>query len=159
MRWLILIVLFVARTTMGFQFQSVASAAPFLVDDLHLSYAEVGSLIGLYLLPGIFLALPSAFLQVRFGDKAICLLGLLLMAIGGAVLGFSGDYTTALVGRICSGVGAVLLNLVVLKMVTDWFAGREIAFAMAAIAASWGSDTPLVSCCKDLLHQVLAGIR
>jgi predicted MFS family arabinose efflux permease len=138
MRWLILIVLFVARTTMGFQFQSVASAAPFLVDDLHLSYADVGSLIGLYLLPGIFLALPSAFLQVRFGDKAICLLGLLLMAIGGAVLGFSGDYTTALVGRICSGVGAVLLNLVVLKMVTDWFAGREIAFAMAAIAASWG---------------------
>ena len=38
-RWLALAVIFVARLSFGFQFQSVASVAPLLVDDLRLSYA------------------------------------------------------------------------------------------------------------------------
>jgi hypothetical protein len=49
-----------ARTTVGFQFQSVGAVGPFLVTDLGLSYAELGSLMGLYLLPGVVLALPAA---------------------------------------------------------------------------------------------------
>jgi len=138
MRWYILATLFAARTTMGFQFQSVASAAPFLTEDLHLSYGEAGTLIGLYLLPGLFLAIPSGLLQQRFGDKAICCVGLFLMAAGGALIGLSDNLALALFGRFWSGVGAVLLNLVVTKKAMDWFAGREISFAMSAIAASWG---------------------
>ena len=138
MRWYILATLFGARTTMGFQFQSVASAAPFLTEGLHLSYGEAGTLIGLYLLPGLFLAIPSGLLQLRFGDKAICCVGLFLMAAGGALIGLSDNLALALFGRFWSGVGAVLLNLVVTKMAMDWFAGREISFAMSAIAASWG---------------------
>jgi len=35
-RWLILAVLFVARTAMGFQYQTVASTAPLLLRELHM---------------------------------------------------------------------------------------------------------------------------
>ena len=55
-RWLILTVLTFARTVMGFQFQSVAAVSPFLLDQFQLSYAALGSLIGLYLLPGVAVA-------------------------------------------------------------------------------------------------------
>ena len=41
-RWIILSVLFLVRTSMGFQFQSVASVSPSLVDQLSISYTEVG---------------------------------------------------------------------------------------------------------------------
>jgi hypothetical protein len=37
---------------MGFQFHSVASLSPFLVDELGLTHAQVGWLTGLYRLPG-----------------------------------------------------------------------------------------------------------
>ena len=40
-------------------------------------------------------------------------------------------------GRVISGVGAVLFNVVLTKMVADWFAGREIVTAMALTAATW----------------------
>src|SRR5205814_1857931 len=50
--WIILAVLFVARAALGYQFQSIASVAPFLVRSLHVNYAEMGSLIGIYMLPG-----------------------------------------------------------------------------------------------------------
>jgi len=48
-RWHILGVLFLARTAMGFQFQSVASTATLLIAELHLGYAAIGTLIGLYM--------------------------------------------------------------------------------------------------------------
>jgi hypothetical protein len=48
-RWLALAVLTAAHTSMGFQFQALASAAPPLVGDLGLGCAEVGSLIGRHL--------------------------------------------------------------------------------------------------------------
>jgi hypothetical protein len=44
---------------MGFQFQSVASTSAQLIDTFGLSYAEIGTLIGFFLLPGVFIAIPS----------------------------------------------------------------------------------------------------
>ena len=52
-RWLILAALFLARSTLGYQYQSVASVSPLLVDDLGINFAEVGALIGFYSLLGI----------------------------------------------------------------------------------------------------------
>lgn len=136
-RWAILTALFVARISMGFQFQSIASVTPFLIDDLGLSYVEIGTLIGVFMLPGVFLALPGGYLGKRFGDKRICWFGLGLMAVGGVVLGVSDSYTLAIVGRLISGVGAVIFNVVITKMVADWFAGKEIITAMGVILGSW----------------------
>ena len=41
------------------------------------------------------------------------------------------------VGRLISGMGAVLLNVLVTKMTTDWFVGREIGTALALLVSSW----------------------
>jgi predicted MFS family arabinose efflux permease len=133
-RWLALLVLTIARVTMGFQFQSLGSIAPLLVRDLGVSYADIGFLIGLYMLPGIVLALPGGALGQRFGDKRMVLLGLLLMAAGGALPGIVPSYAGLVAGRALAGIGAVLLNVMMSKMVTDWFAGREIVLAMAVFA-------------------------
>lgn len=136
-RWTILGALFLARTAMGFQFQSIASTAPFLIRDLQAGYAEIGTLIGLYMLPGVLIALPGGLFAGRFNDKSVCAAGLALMMLGGVLIGISHGYALAFAGRLLSGVGAVLFSLVLTKMVTDWFAGREIVFAMGVLLASW----------------------
>ena len=68
-RWLILAVLTIARTDMGFQFQSVAAASQHLIGRFDLSFAALGILIGLYLFPGVAVAIPGGLLAQRFGDK------------------------------------------------------------------------------------------
>jgi MFS family permease len=136
-RWLALAVLTAARTSMGFQFQSLASVAPPLVRDLGLGYAEVGFLVGLYFLPGVALALPGGLLGRRFGDKRVVAVGLALMAMGGALAGLAEGYAALAAARLLSGFGAVLLNVLMAKMVTDWFAGREIVLAMAVFVNSF----------------------
>jgi MFS family permease len=52
-------------------------------------------------------------------------------------MGASDGLALALVGRLLSGAGAVLFGLALTKMVTDWFAGREIVVAMGVFLASW----------------------
>ena len=136
-RWFILALLFLARTAMGLQFQSVGSVTPFLVDSIGIQYAAAGTLIGLYLLPGVFIALPSGMLGERFGAKRIVVVGLAMMAAGGLVMGAGQSFATLACGRLLSGTGAVLMNVLLTKMVADWFAGREIATAMAILVTSW----------------------
>ena len=55
-RWAMLALLFVARIGLSFEFQTMGSVADPLIAELHLNFAEIGTLIGLFMLPGLFLA-------------------------------------------------------------------------------------------------------
>lgn len=146
-RWLALAVIFVTRLSFGFQFQSIASVGPLLLDDLRLSYAQLGWLIGLFSLPGVVLAFPGGLLGRRFGERPIAIVGLTLMALGALITAWSSTFAPACAGRTLSGAGFVLANTVLAKMVADWFTGRELATAMAVMLTAWpvGIGVALVS--------------
>jgi MFS family permease len=136
-RWRILAVLFTVRLTMAFQFQSVAAVAPLLGTKFDASLADIGFLIGLYFTPGVALSLPGGAIGKRLGDKATVAGALLLMLIGQLAMVASDSWGWQIAGRLIAGGGGVLLNVLMSKMVTDWFAGREIATAMAIFINSW----------------------
>jgi len=136
-RWFIIAIIFLARTTMAMQFQSIAPVAPLVVADLGITYAQLGLLIGLYLLPGTVLALPGGLLGQRFGNRRVALWGLALMVIGGFVTASSHSLWPVRGGRLLSGAGGVLLNLILAKMTAEWFAGKEISTAMSIMLISW----------------------
>lgn len=136
-RWAMLLVIFFTRATMGFQFQSIAALAPFLVVALDLSYAQVGLLMGLFLLPGLVIALPGGLLGQRFGSLRVTLAGLGLMVVGGMIVSYGGGMGSAATGRAVAGIGGVLINIMLARMVADWFRGREIQTAMGVMLAAW----------------------
>jgi cyanate permease len=153
-RWLMLLVLFVARTAMAYQFQTIASGAPLFVGALGVDYAVIGTLIGLYMLPGVFLAFAGGLLGQRFGAERLVLVGLALMA-GGGVLTAVDSIEMMFVGRVISGSGAVLMNVLMTKMLADWFAGREIVTAMAVLVASWPLGLALALVSQPIILQSL----
>ena len=142
-RWFVLAVLFVVRLTMAFQFQSVAAVAPLLGQAFGVGLADVGLLIGLYLAPGMALALPGGAIGDRFGDKRTVLAALLLMLIGGLAMAQSTSWSVQIAGRLIGGAGGVMLNVQMTKIVADWFAGKEIATAMAIFVNSWPAGIAL----------------
>jgi MFS family permease len=142
-RWVILAVLFVVRLTIAFQFQSVAAVAPLLGHDFGVGLADIGILIGLYFTPGVALALPGGAIGQRFGDKTTVLGALTLMLIGGLAMALSASWSGQIAGRLVAGAGGVLLNVQMTKMVADWFAGKEIATAMAIFVNSWPAGIAL----------------
>jgi predicted MFS family arabinose efflux permease len=152
-RWLALLVLTAARASLGFQFQSLASVSPLLVEKLGVSYADAGFLIGLYMLPGVVLAFPGAGLGRRFGDKRVVLIGLALMTVGSLMEALAPSYGLLLVGRLISGIGGVLLNVLMSKMITDWFAGHEIVLAMAVFVNSFPIGIGVALLCLGSLAE------
>ena len=136
-RWIVLALVFVTRTSMGFQFQSVASVAPLMIADLGLTYTQLGTLIGLYMLPGAFVALPGGVIGHRFGERRVVVVALLLMVAGGVLTAAAGSFGSAAGGRLLSGVGAVVMNILLATMVSAWFAGKELSTAMALMLTSW----------------------
>lgn len=135
--WAVLAVLFTVRVAMGFQFQSVAALSPLFVDIYGVDLTSMGFLIALYLSPGLVIALPGGAIGARFGDKRVVSLGLMLMVVGGALMAGVADWQAQLAGRLLSGTGGILLNVMMTKLVADYFAGREIATAMGIFINSW----------------------
>jgi MFS family permease len=128
---------------MAFQFQSVAAVAPLLGQTFGVGLADIGMLIGLYFAPGIALALPGGAIGNKLGDKWTVLAALLLMLFGGLAMALSPSWSVQIAGRLVSGAGGVMLNVQMTKIVADWFAGKEIATAMAIFVNSWPTGIAL----------------
>jgi predicted MFS family arabinose efflux permease len=136
-RWTILALLFAARVGLGFQFQTVGSVADPLVRDLHVSFAEIGTLIGLFNAPGLVLAIPAGLAGRYASDRVLVSAGLAVMVAAGALAVLADGFALLALARLLAGVGFVVSTLYFTKMVVDWFAGRELATAMAILVMSW----------------------
>ena len=137
MRWVMLGVLFAVRLAMGYQFQSVASSASHLVTEFGFSYAQVGTLIGFFLLPGIVFAIPSGLMTRAVSDKNLLMLGALAMIAGALVMAFADGPSALYTGRLITGIGGTIFNVILTKMVTDWFVEKEIVTALAVMLTAW----------------------
>ncbi len=151
-RWQILILIFVSRAALGLQFQTVGSVSPQLVSDMVFGYAEIGTLIGLFMLPGLALALPAGYAGRMASDRVLVATGLLLLGAGGLGSAAAEGFGLLALGRIVAGIGYVFTTIYFAKMVVDWFSGRELATAMGALVMSWPFGVAL----GQVLHVWLA---
>ena len=136
-RWAILALLFATRVALGLQFQTLGSVADPLATSLDLSFTQIGTLIGLFMMPGLVLAIPLGFAGRFASDRALVTAGLVALALGGGVAAAADDFGLLALGRLLCGVGFVVTTIFFTKMVVDWFAGRELATAMAVLVMSW----------------------
>ena len=136
-RWAVLAVLVVARLGVGFQFIAIAALMSDFRADLGADHAEIGVLLGIFMLTGIFLSLPSGMIAARFGDRRILLAGLAALSVGGLIVALSETVSVAILGRMVAGLGAVFTSVTAAKVVADRFVGREIATAMSFLGLAW----------------------
>jgi cyanate permease len=129
---------------MGFQFQSVPALALPMSTTGDLSFTSIGTLTGVYLLPGALIALGGGWIARRLGDARLAFLGLVLMTIGGFAGWWSSNFETAVFWRLVAGAGAVALNVMATKMAADWFEGRaDLPAAMGVLVSSWPAGIAL----------------
>jgi predicted MFS family arabinose efflux permease len=136
-RWAMLALIFATRVGLGFQFQTMGSVADAVAGRLDLSSAEIGTLIGLFLAPGLVLSIPAGFAGRYTSDRLLVALGMASLALGGVLGAMADGFAVLAMGRLLAGAGFVLCSIYYTKMVADWFAGRELAMAMAILVMSW----------------------
>ncbi|MBS0640352.1 MAG: MFS transporter [Proteobacteria bacterium] len=149
----ILTALTVGRVAFGYQFQSIASLATDLVPRFHLTYAQLGSLIGAYMLLGVVSALPIGLLGRRFGDRIVLSVGLFLMTAGAAWSAYAGGPGGMAVGRAVAGLGAVAMIVMQGKVIGEWFTGSAFMLAIGLTVCAFSVGMGLAQLVLPLLSE------
>ena len=132
-----LVAVFILRAALGAMFQAPGAAGPTLVEAFALDWAGFGTLVGLFWLPGLFLAYPLGLVAQRLGDRRGVLLGILLLILGALVSTRAEEVALLVAGRLLMGLGTLLVILLLTKMVQDRFIGRDLFPAMAVYVLGW----------------------
>jgi MFS family permease len=120
---------------------SITPAFPTISGELGLSSQQVGLLLTVFTIPGVFLAPVLGFLSDRFGRKRIIIPALLLFGAAGTACGFMESFPVLLVLRFFQGVGAASLISLSVTLLGDMYRGleREAAVGYNASALSIGT--------------------
>lgn len=130
--WLV-VALALGRIAFGFQFQSVASLGPLLMRQYGLDYSTLGTLIGVFMAPGIVAALPGGMLGRRYGGRALVAGGFVLMTLGGIIAALADGPVGIGAGRFVAGTGAVALIVMQGKLIADRFSGPAFVTVMGML--------------------------
>ncbi|HYE92281.1 MAG TPA: MFS transporter [Terriglobales bacterium] len=128
--WVMLVLVTLAHALGAFSALAVAPLAPFLVDALGLTRAQVGLLLPAAYLGGVLMSLPAGWLTDRVGVRATLAGGLALIGAMVCVAARAGGLYGLLGALVVGGFGFSVLNPATGRAVLDWFAPRKRGIAM-----------------------------
>lgn len=114
---------------------SITPAFPSIMEDLNLSETEVGMLITVFTLPGVFLTPVLGFAADRLDRKRVLTPSLLLFGIAGGICFFITDFTVLLILRFFQGIGASALGAISTILIGDIYSGTQRARIMGLNAS------------------------
>jgi len=100
-----------------------------LMEDLNVTFEQVGILIALVPLSLVVLCIPGGLFADHFGVRITVLMGGIIMGIFGLLRGFATDFTTLAVTMFLCGAGYSMSYPNLPKITSIWFPLREYAFA------------------------------
>lgn len=129
-RWAVLALVTAAFAASALAALAVAPLAPFLLEALALSRAQVGFLLPAVYLGGVVMSLPSGWLVDRLGVRWTLALGQTLTGAMVALAGASPGLPLVLACLLVGGFGFSVVNPATGRAVIDAFPPRERGLAM-----------------------------
>ena len=120
---------------------SIAPAFPRIQRAFAISDTQVGLLITVFTLPGVFLTPLLGVLADRWGRKPILIPALILFALAGAACTLARDFELLLALRLAQGVGAAPLGALNLTLIADLYEKRRRPTAMGYNASALSIGT------------------
>ena len=153
-RWLLLFSAVVSFFAVATTFFAVPPLVPELTAQFSLSNFQIGLLVGAIAIPAIFLSIPMGAAIDRWPPRAAGNAGLLIMLVGASLFAAAPSYTFLLVGRFLFGIGGLVINLLLARLLTEAFSGRQLALAMGIFMAVYPAG--MISIFSS--HSMLLGL-
>ena len=125
----------VSFLAVGMTFFAIPPLIPTLRAAFSLSNLSIGLLMGGIAAPAIVLSIPLGAALDRWPPRAAGVAGLAVMLVGAAAFAVAPSYGWLLASRLLFGVGGLVMNLLLARLISAAFAGRELALAMGLFTA------------------------
>jgi len=154
-RWRILASAMLSFFAVGLTFFAVPPLITPLRASFALSNLEIGLLMGAIAAPAIVLSAPLGAALDRWPPRAAGLIGLTAMLLGSVTFAVAPAYGWLLAGRLVFGAGALLMNLLLARMISMAFAGREVALAMGLFTGIYAGSMIVLFSVHTVLERTL----
>ncbi len=125
-----LLLLWLAGNALRLTILAVPPVIPLIHDELRLSATQIGILTGLPSMLFAIAAVPGSLLIARLGVRAALVVGLSLIAVGGALRGALPDVGWLYAMTVAMGAGVAIMQVTMPPAVRSWLPNR-IGFATA----------------------------
>ena len=129
LRWLMLGLVWLLYVSFGITSGTIAPLVGPIVDDLGMTYSQMGLVLGAWQLVYIVTAYPLGILIDRLGVRRSLGIGIFVMWLSLVLRGLAGDFSTLFLAVALFGVGGPIISIGAPKVVSLWFQGNERGLA------------------------------
>ncbi len=113
--------LFLARVVYAVNWYNIGAVLPLIATGLHAGPAELGIVLGAFLLGvGIF-QVPAGLASLRYGPRRVSLAGIAVLGLSGVLCAFSPSWPVLAGFRFIGGVGAAFFFSPALSLIASYF--------------------------------------
>lgn len=128
-RWLMLALVWLLYASFGLTSGTIPPLVGPIVDDLGMTYSQMGLVLGAWQLVYIGTAFPLGALIDRLGVRRSLGIGIGIVWLSLVLRGMAGDFTTLFGAVALFGVGGPIISIGAPKVVSVWFEGSERGLA------------------------------
>ncbi|MDP6102849.1 MAG: MFS transporter, partial [Dehalococcoidia bacterium] len=129
LRWLMLGLMWLLYASFGITSGTIAPLVGPIVDDLDMTYSQMGLVLGAWQLVYIVTAYPLGVLIDKLGVRRSLGIGVLVVWLSLVLRGVAGDFPTLFLAVALFGVGGPIISVGAPKVVSLWFQGNERGLA------------------------------
>ncbi len=103
----------------------VLPALPFMMEEMDITPMQMGMMISMFALPGVFILPFYGILSDRLGRRALLLVSLALCIAGSLLCVWATSFSAIIAGRALQGMSLTPLDAMGFTLATDLFEGKE----------------------------------
>ena len=151
-RWVMLALSWLLYFAFGLIHTALSVLITPVMDSLHLTYIQMGVILGSWQLVYIFFAQPAGVLIDHLGSYKSLFLGAAIVALSAALRGMAVNFESLLVFVALFGLGGPMISIGLPKLASAWFTGKErgVATGVFTTGNSIGSIVAL-----SLTHSIV----
>jgi len=124
-KWIMLGLFWLVYFSFGMIRSSLYPLITPITQDLELTNSQIGTILGIFLLVYVFLALPIGVIIDRIGVRKSILAGISILTLSGILRSYASNFETMLLSVGLMGLAGPTISVGVPKAVAAWFHGDD----------------------------------
>jgi len=135
-RWWVASLFFLIYTVAAADRANLGVALPFIREEYHMTNAEAGALVSLFLISYALIQIPSAWLITKYGVRKVFTSSMILTSIATGLTGMVGSVLQMKFCRVLLGIAEGPLPIGVTTTINNWFPSKEKGIASGIFLSS-----------------------
>ena len=157
-RWIMLFLLWLLYIAFGLVSRSITPLVTPILNDLRMSYSQMGFALGSWQLTYILVALVAGAILDRWGVRKSIFAGALIIGLSASIRYFASGFLTMLIAIALFGVGGTMISIGGPKTISEWFSGRSRGIAVGIYTTGpWIGGLMALALTNSLVMPLVGG--